>query len=113
MNKFSLALGAIIAITAIIAIATTNYNVVKAYSCNSSSSNAHTPSSSTGVSGAKGGCSTSSSSSSAQRLVVEQLTDRMLQLKQQGITQVSSAHQARVALSQVAPVAQQVSRLPS
>lgn len=62
MHKFSLALGVIIAITAMMAIPITNFDVVKAYSCSSSSSAAHTPGTSTSVSGSKGSCSSSSSS---------------------------------------------------
>ncbi|MGB7953536.1 MAG: hypothetical protein WCF23_06110 [Candidatus Nitrosopolaris sp.] len=42
---FSLALGAIIAITVMMAIPTTNFHIVTAFSCSSSSSTAHTPSS--------------------------------------------------------------------
>ena len=52
MHKFSLALGVIIAITAMMAIPITNFDVVKAYSCSSSSSAEHTPGT-TSVSGAK------------------------------------------------------------
>ena len=51
MHKFSLALGVIIAITVMMAIPITNFDVVKAYSCSSSSSAVHTPGTSTSVSG--------------------------------------------------------------
>jgi hypothetical protein len=64
MHNYTLALGAIIAITAMMAIPTTNFHVAKAYSCSSSSSAAKAPSSSTSVNGNQGSCATSSSSSS-------------------------------------------------
>jgi hypothetical protein len=54
MHKFSLALGDIIAITAMMVIPTTNFHVAKAYSCSGSSSAGKTPSSSTSVSGNQG-----------------------------------------------------------
>jgi hypothetical protein len=65
MHNFTLALGAIIAITVMMVIPTTNFHVAKAYSCSSSTSTVHTPSASTSVSGNQGSCSTSSSSSSS------------------------------------------------
>ena len=52
------------------AIPTTNFNVVKAYSCNSSSSTSAHTSSSTHVTGTTGSCSSSSSSSTKATLAI-------------------------------------------
>ena len=103
MHKFSLALGVIIAITAMMAIPTTNVHVAKAYSCSSGSSTAHTPSSSSSVSGAKGGWSTSSSSSSSTTTGFGTAIGPNVSVLLGGNNPGISGLQAKVALSQVAP----------
>jgi len=62
MHKFSIALGAIIAMTAMMAIPTTNFHVAVAYSCSGSSSSGTSGSTTSHVTGNQGSCSTSSSS---------------------------------------------------